>query len=135
MTWNTGTTTRFPALWLRVLGPTKGLEGREEEGEGEARLPTPGGKNPRSGVGELTVDEKRVRDRYREMLVDVMKEYVEEEWLLEVPTSLLREMVDFVGVEIRSKSVARQASAAGGSQNAATVDLSDKDSLVDEGMG
>ncbi len=132
--WNNGTRTRFPALWLRVLGPTKGVEGREDA-EGEARLRTPGGGNPRSGVGGLTVDEKRVRDRYREMLVEVVKEYVGEEWLLEVSTSLLREMVGFVEVEIRSQSVASQASAAEGCQNAAAVDLRDEDSLVEEGMG
>ena len=93
----------------------------------------PGERNPRSGVGWLTLGEKRVRDEYRALLIETLKEYMEEEWLLEVPTPLLREMVEYVELDIQSKNVAASSSpAAEASQNDATADSGDEDSLIDE---
>lgn len=102
ITWNTGTVSHFPALWLRVLGPTKALE----QDLDRARLPVLGGGNPRSGVGQLTLDEKNVAERYRGMLMETMKEYIDEDWLIQAPTSLLREMVRYVEVELQNEPVA-----------------------------
>ena len=128
ITWNTGTTSPFPALWLRVSGPTEALE----QERCEEQLPEPSGRNPRSGVGQLTLDEKRVADRYRAMLMEIMKEYMDEEWIQELPTSLLRETVRYVAVEVQSKPVAAQASVAETFQNDGTAESSGDDSLIDE---
>ena len=128
ITWNTGTTSQFPALWLRVLGPRTALE----QACREQQLPVPGGKNPQSGVEQLTLDEKRVARRYRAMLMEVMKVYMGDDWLEEAPTSLLREMVRYSRVEEQSQSVTAQAAAAEAMKGAATADLSDDDSLIDE---
>ena len=128
ITWNTGTTSQFPALWLRVLGPSKALE----QARRERQLPVPGGKNPRSGVEQLTLDEKRVAHRYRAMLMEVMKGYMGNDWLEEAPTSVLREMVRYLRVEEQSQSVTAQAAAAEVMTGATTADYSDDDSLIDE---
>ena len=131
ITWNTGTTSRYPGLWLRVLGPTKAWE----QGRYCPRLPAPGGKNPWSGVVQRTLDEKRVADRYRAMLVETMMEYMDKGWLLDVPTSLLREMVEYVDVESqRSNSVAAQGLAVEVFQNDGKAGSSDEDSLIDEAV-
>ena len=117
ITWNTGTTSQFPALLLRVFGPTKALgQKRCEE-----RPPELGGRNPRSGVGQLTLDEKRVADRYRGMLVDKIKGYVVEEWILKAPTSLLKEMARYVEIEIQNEPVTAQTPAAEVPYNDAAV--------------
>lgn len=92
----------------------------------------PGGKDPGSGVGQLTWGEKRVRVEYRGMLIDTMKGYMEEEWLLEVPTPLLREMVEYVEVDIQSKNVAASLPVAEASRNDTAGHSSDEDSLIDE---
>lgn len=113
ITWNTGTTSQFPVLYLRVFGPTKALE----QERWETQLPEPSGRNPRSGVEQLTLDEKRVADRYRAMLIETMKEYMDEDWISEVPTSLLREMLKYVEIELQSRAVAAQAPGAEASQN------------------
>ena len=128
ITWNTGTTSQFPALYLRVLGPTKALE----QERFEKQLPEPSGRNPRSGVEQLTLDEKRVADRYRAMLTETMKEYMDEDWISEVPTSLLREMLRYVEIESQSRATAAQAPVAEASQNDATTNSSGDDSLIDE---
>ena len=130
ITWNTGTTSKFPALWLRVLGPTKALEQERYH----PRLPAPSGKDPRSGVEHLTLGEKRVRDQYRVKLMEIMTEFMEEDWLLDVPTSLLREMVEYVEVELQRESVAAEVLAAKETRNEcdATAELSDADTLIDE---
>ena len=128
ITWNTGTTSRFPALWLRVLGPSKALE----EGGCRPRLPSPVGKDPRSGVECLTQGEKRVRDQYRVGLIDIMIEFMEEDWLLDVPTSLLREMVEYVEVELQRESLAAGTLAAKESRDDATAESSDDGTLIDE---
>lgn len=128
ITWNTGTTSRFPALWLRVLGPAKALE----QGRYHPRLPSPAGKDPRSGVEHLTQGEKRVRDQYRVKLIEIMTEFMEEDWLLDVPTSLLREMVEYVEVELQRESLAAEALAAKETRDDATAESSDDDTLIDE---
>ena len=125
ITWNTGTTSQFPGLWLRVFGPTKALA----QDRPEQLLPEPGGRNPRSGVEQLTLDEKRVADRYRAMLMETMKEYMDEDWISEVPPPLLREMVRYVEVELQSKPVASVAEV---SQNDVTPHSSGDDSWIDE---
>ena len=128
ITWNTGTTSQFPALLLRVFGPTKAL-GQERC---EEQLPELGRGNPRSGVGQLTLDEKRVADRYRAMLTDKIKGYMDEEWILTAPTSLLKEMVRYVEIEIQNESVATPTPAAEVSHNDAKVRSSSDDLLIDE---
>ena len=125
ITWNTGTTSLFPALLLRVFGPTKALE----QGRCEEQVRGPGGRNPRSGVGLLTVEERRVAERYRAMLVERMKEYMDEEWILTAPTSLLRGMVRYVDLELQSES---QEPAAVATRSDAAVESSSDVSLVDE---
>ena len=128
ITWNTGTTSQFPALLLRVFGPTKALwHERYKE-----RLPELGGRNPRSGVGQLTLDEKRVADRYRMMLMDRMKGFMDEEWISTAPTSLLKEMVRYVEIEIQNKPVAAQTSATEVSHTDTAVCSSKDDLLLDE---
>ena len=131
ITWNTGTTSQFPALLLRVFGPTKAL-GQQWC---EERLPELGGRNPRSGVGQLTLDEQRVADRYRTMLMDRMKGVMDEEWIPTAPTSLLKEMVRYVEIEIQNEPVAAQTVAAKVSHNDAAV-RSSRDALFidDEGI-
>lgn len=129
ITWNTGTTSQFPALWLRVLGPRKALE-RERC---LPRLPTPVGKNPRSGVEQLTLVEQNVRDGYRMGLIEVMEQFMEEAWLLDMPTSLLREMVKYTELYLQSEAVTTQASAAEASENDAIAGSDDEESLIDEG--
>lgn len=47
---------------------------------------------PRTGVGQ-TVPEQVVHDRYRALHMDVLKQYVDEEWLVHMPMPQLREMV------------------------------------------
>ena len=128
ITWTTGTTSQFPALLLRVFGPTKALE-RERC---EERLPELGGRNPRSGVGQLTLDEKRVADRYRTMLMDRIKEFMDEEWISTAPTSLLKEMVRYVEIETQNKPVAAQTSAVEVSHNDTPVRSSRNDLTIDE---
>ena len=128
ITWNTGTTSQFPALLLRVFGPTKAL-GQERC---EEQLPELGRRNPRSGVGQLTLDEKRVADRYRAMLMDRMKGYMDEDWIPTAPTSLLKEMVRYVEIEIQNEPVAAQTPAAEASQNGAAFRSSSDDLLIDE---
>ena len=128
ITWNTGTTSQFPALLSRVFGPTKAL-GQEQNQE---RLPELGGRNPRSGVGQLTLDEKRVADRYRTMLMDRIKGFMDEEWVSTAPTSLLKEMVRYVEIEIQDEPVAAQTPAAEVSHNDAAVRSSSDDLLIDE---
>ena len=128
ITWNTGTTSQFPALLLRVFGPTKAL-GQERY---EEQLPELGRRNPRSGVGQLTLDEKRVADRYRAMLMDRMKVYMDEDWIPTAPTSLLKEMVRYVDIEIQNEPVAAQTPAAEASQNGAILCSSSDDLLIDE---
>ena len=128
ITWNTGTTSRFPALWLRVLGPTKALE----QGRYHPRLPSPVGKDPRSGVEHLTQGEKRVRDQYRERLIDIMTEFMDEDWLLDMSTSLLREMVEYVEVELQRESLAAEALAAKETRDDAAAESSDDGTLIDE---
>ena len=130
ITWNTGTTSLFPALLLRVFGPTKAL-GWERC---EERLPDLGGRNPRSGVGQLTLDEKCVADRYRAMLTDRIKEYMDEEWIPTAPTSLLKEMLRYVDIEIQNKPVAAKTTAAGKSHNDGAVRSSSDDLLIDKEM-
>ena len=125
ITWNTGTTSQFPALLLRVFGPTKAL-GQEQC---EERLPELGGRNPWSGVGQLTLNEKRVADRYRTMLIDRIKGYMDEEWIPTAPTSLLKEMVRYVEIEIQNEPVAAQTPAAKASQNDTTFCSSSHDLL------
>ena len=128
ITWNTGTTSQFPALLLRVFGPTKAL-GQERCQE---RLPELGGRNPRSGVGQLTLDEKRVADRYRAMLIDRIKGYMDEEWISTAPTSLLKEMVRYMEIEIQNEPMAAHTPAAEVSHNDAAVRSSSNDLLIDE---
>ena len=128
ITWNTGTTSQFPALLLRVFGPTKAL-GQERC---EEPLPELCGRNPRSGVGQLTLDEKRVADRYRAMLIDRIKGYMDEEWILTAPTSLLKEMVRYVEIEIQNGPVAAHTPAVEVSHNDAAVRSSSNDLLIDE---
>lgn len=128
ITWSTGTTSQFPALYLRAFGPTKALE----QERFEKQLPEPSGRNPRSGVEQLTLDEKRVADRYRAMLTETLKEYMDEDWISEVPTSLLREMLRYVEIESQSRAIAAQAPGAEASQNDATTNSSGDDSLIDE---
>ena len=128
ITWNTGTTSLFPALLLRVFSPTKAL-GQERC---EERLPDLGGRNPRSGVGQLTLDEKCVAARYRAMLTDRIKEYMDEEWISTAPTSLLKEMLRYVDIEIRNEPVAAKTPAAEESHNDAAVRSSSNDLLIDE---
>ena len=113
ITWNTGTTSQFPALLLRVFGPTKAL-GQEQC---EERLPELGGMNPWSGVGQLTLNEKRVAARYRTMLIDRIRGCMDEEWISTAPTSLLKEMVKYVEIEIQNEPVAAQTPAAKASEN------------------
>lgn len=130
ITWNTGTTSQFPALWLRVMGPTRALEPERSE----PRLPEPGGMSPRSGVGQLTLDQKSVRDRYRNLIIEMMKEYMEENWLLDAPTSLLREMLEYVQVALQRESLPAQVSAVEelGNIVSAFSSSSDENSLIDE---
>lgn len=128
ITWNTGTTSQFPALYLRVFGPIGALEQERLE----KQLPEPSGRNPRSGVEHLTLDEKRVADRYRGLLKETMKDYMDEDWISEVPTSLLREMLRFVGMELQSRAIAAPAPDAEASQNDATPNSSGDESLIDE---
>lgn len=49
-------------------------------------------EDPRTVVGQ-TVPEQVVQDRYRALLVDRLKEYVDEKWLVHVPMKQLREML------------------------------------------
>lgn len=128
ITWNTGTASQFPALLLRVFGPTKAL-GQERC---EERLPELGGRNPRSGVGQLTLDEKRVADRYRAMLIDRIKEYMDEEWISTAPTSLVKEMVRYVEIEIQNEPRIAQTQAVEVSHNDAAIRSSSDDMLIDE---
>lgn len=80
----------------------------------------------------LTQGEKRVRDQYRVGLIDIMIEFMEEDWLLDVPTSLLREMVEYVEVELQRESLAAGTLAAKESRDDATAESSDDGTLIDE---
>ena len=124
ITWNTGTTSPFPALWLRVLGPTKALDCEPSE----SRPRTPTGKNPLSGVEELTVVEKQMRDKWRTMLLGLMTSYMDEEWLTDMSASLLREMVRYAEVEAEADEV----SAAETWEDDWTADLCDEGSWIEE---
>ena len=128
VTWNTGTTSCFPALWLRVWGPEKAL-GEDRE---SPRLPSPRGKDPRSGVEQLTQGEKKVKDEYRGRLIEIMTEFMDEDWLEDVPTSLLRGMVEYVEVELQSESFAAEALAEEESRDDAAAESSGGDTLIDE---
>lgn len=122
ITWNTGTTSQFPALWLRVFGPIEALG----QTPYYPRLPTPRGKNPQSGVMQWTLPEKRVCDGYRESLMEGMEEYMDNKWLVGMPTPLLREMAEYVELEIQSEGAETPS-------NDATAVSSEGDSFVDEG--
>ena len=49
-------------------------------------------ETPRTGVGQ-TVPEQVVHDRYRSLCVEVLREWVEEKWLVHMPMAQLRDMV------------------------------------------
>ena len=50
---------------------------------------------PRTGVGQ-TVPEQVVHDRYRALHIDLLKQHVNEGWLVHMPMPQLRQMVKFV---------------------------------------
>lgn len=50
---------------------------------------------PRTGVGQ-TVPEQVVHDRYRALHMDVLKQYVEEGWLIHMPMPQLRQMLRLI---------------------------------------
>ncbi|CAF9939521.1 hypothetical protein IMSHALPRED_001536 [Imshaugia aleurites] len=50
---------------------------------------------PRTGVGQ-TVPEQVVHDRYRALHIDLLKQHVDEGWLIHMPMPQLREMLKFV---------------------------------------
>ncbi len=78
--------------------------------------------------------EKRVAGRHRTLLVDTLKLCMDEEWLVQMPTSLLRQMVGYVEMEVLGESVPVQRSAAEASRNDAIADSKDGDAAKEEEM-